>query len=485
MTDMRITGSSQTETRTQPPNLLFVFADQLRGSDLGCAGNPDVQTPTLDRFAAEGLRLTHCFATTPVCGPNRAVLLTGTYPTTNGVLGNDLPLPLGLPTLATLAKAQGYRTGYIGKWHLDGLPRSRFTPPGPRRFGFDYWAAYNCTHDYFHPRYFRDTPEVIEAEGYEPEVQTDLALGFLNEQDPAQPFCLVVSWGPPHDPYPAVPETYRAAYDPDLLTLRPNVVPDADNPLARGLECRRTTADYYAAISALDDQFARLLQKLDERGLSENTLVVFTSDHGDMLWSHGWMKKQAPYEESVSVPFLCRLPGAAKSGGSGRVSDVLLGTVDLLPTLGGLLGWELPDGIEGQDLSAAVRGEADALHPRALLLAHYLAGDEAARQGMPEWRAVRTHRHTYVETPFAGETMTATSAGGCPWLLFDNEADPFQQENLLESAQGPTLAAELQAMLAHALLRAGDPFLDGTGMLDRAGATAAWEARQRQMGAGT
>ncbi len=193
-------------TKRPPPNLLLVFADQMRGMDMGCAGNPDVRTPAMDRLAKQGVRLTRCFATSPVCSPNRAILLTGTYPTTNRVPGNDLPLPSHLPSLGTIARGHGYRTAYIGKWHLDGVPRTKFTPPGPRRSGFDFWAAYNCTHDYFHPKYYRDTPQVVEVDGYEPEVQTDLALAFLDEQrDAAEPFCLVLSWGPPHDPYDQVP----------------------------------------------------------------------------------------------------------------------------------------------------------------------------------------------------------------------------------------------------------------------------------------
>lgn len=460
-----------------PPSLLFVFADQMRGSDMACAGNPDVRTPTLDRFAADGVRLTHCLATTPVCGPNRAVLLTGTYPITNRVLGNDLPLPTDLPSLGTIARDNGYRTGYIGKWHLDGLPRSRFTPPGPRRFGFDYWAAYNCTHDYQHPRYFRDTPDLIEVEGYEPQVQTDLALTFLDQQTQDDPFCLMVSWGPPHDPYPAVPDEYRMLYDPEQITLRPNVVADANNPLARGMECRRTIADYYAAITALDAQFARLLEKLEERGLAENTIVVFTSDHGDMLWSHGWMKKQSPYAESVDVPFLIRQPGALEGG---RVSDVLLGTVDLLPTLLGLLGQVVPEGIDGHDLSAALYGDSGAYSPDSVLLSNFIAMDEAAVQGMPEWRAVRTHRHTYVERADGAEHAPGR---GIPWLLFDNDADPYQQVNLVEQGQSAPLAGAMRARLAAWLSRTNDPFRDSAGTLAEAGMTEVWAERQRQMSA--
>jgi arylsulfatase A-like enzyme len=454
----------------RPPNLLFVLADQMRGQDMGCAGNPDVRTPAMDRLAAQGMRLTDCCATSPVCCPNRAILLTGTYPTTNLVPGNDLPVRADLPSLGTLAKANGCRTAYIGKWHLDGMPRTKFTPPGPRRLGFDFWAAYNCSHDYFHPRWFRDMPEVIEAQGYEPEAQTDTALEWLAEHANREPFCLVLSWGPPHDPYDQVPEHYRALYDPLKITLRPNARPETDNPLAARLDCRRTLADYYAAITALDEQLARLLDALDSLGLAENTVVVFTSDHGDMLWSHGWMKKQSPYEEAVNVPFLIRRLGRVPAG---AVSDLLFGTVDVLPTLAGLMDWRDVPALEGLDLSAALRGETGAPAPDTLLLANYFACDEAAVQGMPEWRAVRTRRHTYVETP--GREL---------WLLFDNAADPYQTENLAEKPECRPLRERLALTLGEWLRKTGDPFLPGAEFLAHFGLAEAWAERERQMRGG-
>lgn len=451
-------------------NLLFILADQMRGMDMGCAGNRDVQTPTLDRLAEEGLRLTHCFATTPVCGPNRAVLWSGTYPTTNRVPANDLPLPGEMPTLGTLLSERGYRMGYVGKWHLDGIPRERFTPPGPRRHGFDaFWAAYNCTHDYFHPRYYRETPELIESEGYEPEVQTDLALEFLAQQDAKTPFGLVVSWGPPHDPYPMVPQSYRDRYEPEQIRLRPNVRPDVENPLAHGLECRRTTADYYAQITALDDQLARLLEALDRRGLTENTLLVFTSDHGDMLWSHGWMKKQSPYEEAVRVPFLARLPGRITPG---TMSGNLLGTVDLLPTLLSLLGAPIPPTVEGRDRSLLFFGSPSPPDD-SLFLAGYLSHDEAAQQGLPAWRAVRTTRYTYAEQP-----------GRTPWLLYDNELDPFQMENSIGSLAYREVEAALRKEMEKWLSATKDPFLPGLEMLAHLGLTEAWQAREKHFKSG-
>ncbi|MDQ3541482.1 MAG: sulfatase [Chloroflexota bacterium] len=303
-------------TTSRQPNVLFVFADQMRGMDLHCAGNPDVITPNLDRFAAEGTRFSRAFASVPVCTPSRAVMLTGRYPLANRVIGNDLPLSDDMPTIGEWFRDSGYRTGYIGKWHLDGVPRGRFTPPGSRRHGFDHWAAYNCSHDYVRPeKWYRDDPAPVIIEGYEPEAQTTEALDFLATQD-ERPFCLVVSWGPPHDPYPMVPERYRERYDPQTLTLRPNVRPlrPATENLARGLEPRRTLADYYAAITALDEQFERLLDGLEAAGQAEHTIVVFTSDHGDQLWSHGTMKKQQPFEESIHIPLICRWPGRIPAG---------------------------------------------------------------------------------------------------------------------------------------------------------------------------
>ncbi|MGC8552456.1 MAG: sulfatase family protein [Phycisphaerae bacterium] len=446
------------------PNLLFIFADQMRGMDMRCAGNAQVHTPNMDRMAAQGMRLTNAIATTPVCGPNRAVLLTATYPTTHTVLGNDLPLPVNLPTLGAVAQSHGYSTGYIGKWHLDGMPRDKFTPPGPRRFGWDFWAAYNCSHDYFHPRYFRDSPMVIEPGGYEPVVQTDLAIDFLKRHvGSSKPFCLALSWGPPHDPYDQVPTAYRDRYDPQKLPLRPNVQPGSSNPLAKGLECRRVTADYYAAITALDHELGRLLDTLDMLQLAQNTLVVFTSDHGDMLWSHGMMKKQTPYAESIDVPFLVRHPGRIPAG---RVSDVLMATVDIAPTLAGWLGWTIPPQWEGRDVFSVSTQEDHA----SVFIANHCRYDEAVTQNLPEWRGVRTSRFTYAET-----------VGRRPWLLFDNKSDPFQLRNLVDDASQIPVKQQLQRMLDEWLVKTNDPFLPTDLMMSHYGLTECWRKRELEM----
>ncbi len=366
--------------RDSKPNLLFIYCDQMRGQAMGCAGNTQVRTPYLDRLASQGVMFTNAIANCPVCTPNRGVLLTGKYPLSHKAVANDVPLPPDDASWGNVLRDAGYRTGYIGKWHLDGVPRDRFTPPGRRRHGFDYWAVWNCSHAYFNAKYFRDDPEPIHIDGYEPDHQTDLAIDFLRGRSD-QPFFLIISWGTPHAPYQEVPEEYRRLYDPDKLELRPNCA-DPD---------RRALADYYAAITALDHNVGRLMDALDEMDVERNTIVVFTSDHGDMLWSQGQIKKERPWEESILVPFIVRWPDAVPEGKS---HDALLSTVDVMPSLLSLMGVSVPQGVEGTDLSAAMRGEP-CYGPVSAFLTIPVTVDQAVAAGIGEWRGVRTKRYTY------------------------------------------------------------------------------------------
>lgn len=297
----------------EQPNVLFVFSDQHRASAMGCSGNDDVRTPNMDRLAREGTRMSNAYANDPVCGPSRACLVTGQYPFSHQSIFNDIQLPTDVPSAARPFNHRGYQTGYVGKWHLDGLPRDKWTPPGPRRQGFDdFWAAYDCSHDYFEPKYYRDIPALIEPEGYEPEIQTDLAMEFV-DQCGDDPFCLFLSWGPPHDPYDEVPDRYRDLYDPDELILRPNVepIPEAvPYPDYQGNDVRQALANYYAQVTALDDQLGRLLDHLDETGRADDTVVVYTADHGDMLWSQGRRRNWFPGKN----PSMFRFSSGGPSG---------------------------------------------------------------------------------------------------------------------------------------------------------------------------
>ncbi len=452
----------------EQPNVLFIFSDQHRGMDMHCAGNDDVISPNMDRLADEGRQFSRTYANAPVCTPSRAVLLSGQYPLSNRVIANDLPFPTDVTSVAEVFRDGGYRTGYVGKWHLGGVPRDGFTPPGPHRQGFDdFWAAFNCTHNYYGSKYYRDDPEPIDIDGYEPETHTELAQEFL-EQDDDRPFCLFLSYGPPHAPYKMVPDEYRELYDADEIDVRPNVdpIPPGSNPNTRGRDPRDTLADYYAQITAVDDQLGRLLDHLDESGLADDTIVVYTSDHGDMLWSQGMMKKEQPWEESVNVPFLVRWPG---EGPAGTVHDGLLAAVDMAPTMLSLAGLDVPEVMEGRDRSTALRGGDDP-GPESVLLSSITPADQAVSQDLPAWRGIRTERYTYARLP-----------DGTGWVLYDNEEDPYQLRNRVLDREYDDVRERLDRLLDERLEETGDNFRPDKGHIEQLGLVEEWNAREREL----
>jgi arylsulfatase A-like enzyme len=443
---------------SRTPNVVLVLSDQHRGMDTGVAGNPDVRTPNVDRLAAEGTRFRRAFANVPVCTPSRASLLTGRYPQTNDVIANDLALPAGAWTLGEAFAGAGYRTGYVGKWHLDGVPRDRYTPP-ERRHGFDFWAAYNCSHQYFDAPYYRNDDELRRHE-WGPAGETELAVEFVERAASAdEPFFLVVSYGPPHAPYDEVPERYRTD-DPDALTPRANAepIPGAEHD-PRGL-----LADYYAQVTAVDDQFGRILDALDDSGLAAETVVAYTADHGDMLCSHGRRKKEQPEAESIRVPLVVRYPGEVAAGAE---REELASLVDVAPTLCSLAGVDPGNGTDGTDLAPALRGKPlDG--PDSVFLSVLVSADQAEAQGIPEWRGVRTRRYTY-----------ARLADGTGWVLYDDEEGPWQLRNRILDARD--VRERLDGLLDEWLDALDDPFLDGPDQLARHGRLEEWHERERTL----
>ena len=430
------------------PNVVYVFADQWRAQDTGYAGNRQVQTPHLDSLAAQSINFTQAVAGISVCCPARACLLTGQHALTHGVFLNDVHLADDAVSMAKLFKAAGYDTAYVGKWHVDGRGRSNYIPPESRQ-GFDYWKALECTHDYNNSRYYAgDSDEPLTWEGYDAIEQTKDVRAYLRSRNQKvgdgnsdSPFLLVLSWGPPHAPYETAPAEYHALYSPDDIELRPNVPPEMAG------EAREWISGYYAHCTALDDCLGGLLQTLEVEGLAENTIFVFTSDHGDMLGSQGEVKKQRPWEESIRVPFLLRWP--RRFGLQGREIDALLDTPDILPTLLSLCEIPIPDTVEGRDFTDAIEGGQDPSGGAALIYCPHPFGQFLRRDGGREYRGLRTRTHTY-----------ARDLNG-PWLLYDNVADPFQLVNLVNRPEVASLQAELESQLQHRLDDRGDEFLPG------------------------
>ena len=437
----------------EQPNVVYVFADQWRAQDAGYAGNRQVRTPHLDRLAAQSVNFTHAVAGIPVCCPARATLLTGQHALTHGVFVNDVHLAEDAVSMGKLFKAAGYDTAYVGKWHVDGRGRSNYIPPESRQ-GFDYWKALECTHSYNSSKYFAaDSDQPSKWQGYDAIEQTKDVQAFIRNRkragEDAAPFLLVLSWGPPHAPYDTAPEAYRQLYDADAIELRPNVPPQ----LAEA--AREWIAGYYAHCTALDDCLDALLQTLQEEGLAEDTLFVFTSDHGDMLGSQGEVKKQRPWEESIRVPFLLRWP--RRFGWEGCKVDALLDTPDILPTLLSLCGIPIPGTVEGQDFAATIERGSDPSGGAALIYCPHPFGQFLRQDGGREYRGLRTRRHTYVRDMHG------------PWLLYDNERDPFQLKNLVNRPEELSLQAALDAQLQRKLKERGDEFLPGKAYIEKWG----------------
>ena len=424
-------------------NLLFVFADQLRSSSVGYAGQEGVLTPHIDAFAKTGTIYKNAISMLPVCGPFRGSLITGRTPTTTGLVINDIPLRTDEISIAHCFKDAGYDTAYIGKWHLDGPNRPAPVPPGPRRQGFDYWMGANFEHNYDRS-YFTDTDGNVQMwEGWDAEAQTSHTIDYLKARDTSNPFCLFLSWGPPHHPYRLVPQAYLDMYDPTEIEGRPNC-PDVP---------REDLWGYYAQTTFLDVQFQRLLDAVEEMGIADDTIIVFTSDHGDMHGSHGLYKKQWPWNEAIKVPFVIRYTGRVPAG---REIEAPISVIDIMPTLLGLAGLSVPETVEGINLSSYLTGARDD-PPESVLIMNpcpFSIGDTRGHDQYPdykgerlEYRGVVSDRYTYVRTIDR------------PWLLYDNIDDPYQIQNLIDDPGHEDIRTHLESQMQRHMQTIGDQLM--------------------------
>ena len=413
------------------PNVIYILCDEWRAQALSSAGDVNIKLPNLARLESEGVRFSRCYSANPLCGPSRAAIQTGKFPHAVKSPGNDVQLPLDEICVAQQMVKVGYKTGYIGKWHLDGEERPGFVPPGPRRRGYQYWAAVNRGETFFDAVYFGDTGEPISTTGFEPDFQTDLAMEFM-EKNKANPFYLVLSFVPPHAPFTPPPrhaKTYRA----EGIALRENV------PAASEAKAKKDHAGFYGLCSAVDDNIGRLLKKLDDLKLTEDTLVIFTADHGGMLESHGLVGKNVPYEESVGIPFLVRYPRKIKPRAE---DDLLISNVDHMPTILGFCGAEIPADVHGRDLSEQMMsGEGN--RPESIYSEGLLFEDG-------EWRMIVRGFDKMV----IGRDMKVTH-------LYNLGQDPFELTNLANSRASAVLQDGLMALLKRWMIRTGDrvPYL--------------------------
>ena len=429
-----------------PPNVLFVLADQWRASAFGFGSDAVVRTPNFDALAKQAANWRRAYAANPVCTPNRASILTGRYSHQTGMIKNDIQLP---PTEVCWPEAfaeAGYATHYIGKWHLDGPPKPGYIPPGWRRRGFQTFEGFNRGHVYHEHWGFEDDgrPLAKRAESqldpyYEPTLQTDLALEFMGKHKD-DPFVCFLSWGPPHTPFrpPSAFDLYSAGE----IQLRENV------PSEHHKQAVKDLVGYYGLCESLDHEMGRLVKFLDDNGLAENTLVVFTSDHGELAGSHGKYRKGEPEDESLHVPLLIRLPGRIAE----QETQTLINSIDLMPTMMSLCGLSEPATCTGSDLSGAVLGDAKAPSVESLYCEGKVNAPTAGKTGnssqQTPWRALVTERYKLAARVDFGEVDG----------LFDLQEDPFELRNLAGKPEHKRLEEELVAELRDWGKRSDDSF---------------------------
>lgn len=457
---------AQVKGKRAKPNVLYVFSDQHRAQSLPGEAYNQAMAPNLEAFRRENFSMDTCVSNYPLCTPYRAILMTGRWPSQTGVIYNNVPLSMNEGALAQTFQKAGYHTGYVGKWHLAGHGESPgFIPKGPGRLGFEDWHAWDATNQHYHSwTYDQETGQKIFPEGWQPVPMTDEAITFLKAQSKAKPWLLVVSYNPPHPPYNP-PRDDLDMYPLESLKLRPNVhtqpagtdTEQSARFLTSEEGIRTAMQGYYGAITGIDQQFARLLQALEETGQADDTIVIYTSDHGEMMGSHGRMQKQVPFEESCRVPFTVRYPGVTQRGGK---SEALFAAIDKYPTLCGLAGIPVPAHCAGRDFSPLIlRGEKMEEAEMVFLMnqvegdryggAGGMVGEQGGRQkfvNRPSYRGVRTRTHTYA--------VTLTGR----WLLYDNEADPYQLNNLVRDPAQSSLMEKLDAAIMAWMIEAGDPF---------------------------
>ncbi len=458
------------------PNILIIYPDQMRYDAMGCAGNPVIRTPQIDRLAAEGVQFTEAYTSYPICCPFRASMLTGKYAQGHGMIQNHFPLDGDQTFLAEILREAGYRTGYIGKWHLEGGPKPGFVPPD-RRFGFEHFIGFNRGHEYLSSIYYDDSGQAYHSSRYEPDYQTDHLLDFIRDATRAEdgkPWFGYLSYGPPHFPMD-MPDYLRRVYSPDEVPLPPGVPDPALQRRVQTLrndvwcggdprsghsshaaydtkpvgepeteaEIRQFIAEYYGMIHNVDWNLGRILNGLDRLGIADSTMVVFLSDHGDMFGQHGFycgIKNQA-YRAAMQVPLIIRYPARFRPRKTDAMVDV---GVDMMATILDLVGIDAPAGIDSESYLSVLDGESSEARNAIWYQVFTQTGGNPHEFAPFGERGIRTKDWLYMR--HRDERI----------FLFDERNDYHEQNNLVNDPAYGSLMDEFDARLDAHMAKTGD-----------------------------
>lgn len=453
------------------PNILFIMSDDHAAHAMSAYGSTLAHTPNLDRIAHEGVRFDNVYCANSICTPSRATILTGQHSHINGVRTLDDRLDNTLETLPKLLQRDGYQTAIIGKWHLGHGPEH-----DPR--GFDHWEVLPGQGQYHDPRFL--TAEGLHVrEGYVTDIITDLSLEWLESTERDRPFALFCHHKAVHSPWePAdrhaelfsdeLPEPASLWDDYEgrpaaamatrmrVESMPPMYVkqdPPADleddelldwwtrrvNPPAREDRKWKYEAflrDYLRCAAAIDDNVGRMLDFLDERGLSDNTIVVYTSDQGFFLGDHGWFDKRFMYDESLRMPFLLRWPRGVPAG---MTSDAMISNVDFAPTLLEFAQQAPPAGMQGHSFAPLLREEQAAAWPKSVYYRYWMTPNE---HDVPPHYGIRTQHYKLIRY----DPSVVTEPSG-EWELFDLRVDPLELTNVYGRAEYRDVARRLKTEL--------------------------------------
>ncbi len=444
------------------PNVLVIYTDEHHFNTLGCYGGSIVETPHIDSIASRGALCTSFYAATPVCSPSRASLVSGRYPQNTGVVQNNLVLDDDVLTFGEILKRKGYATGWAGKWHLAGDGKPQWAPPS--KFGFeDNRYMFNRGH-WKMLADGQSGPEVgsknkkgkpdyglagADQSSYATDWLVSKAIEFVREHA-YEPFCYVVSLPDPHGP-----NRVRPPYDtmyvgrevpiPASLTKEKAAFPAwaPRSPKINPLWLRANMPQYYGMVKCIDDNVGRLLAALRQTGTLENTIIIFTSDHGDLCGEHGRTEKGVPYEGSARIPFLMAYPG--KVPANLRINQALT-TADLLPTLLGLMNLTVSGSFDGRDASSLFVGKP-----------------------ATDWEDIAFFRGTTGNRWLAAVTddwKLVLAANEKPWL-FDLKGDPLELKNHLSDPGNQGIVRSLVEGLERYGERIGDPYLSLPGIREQ------------------
>jgi arylsulfatase A-like enzyme len=411
----------------QQPNVIVFFTDQQRWDTTGVHGNPLNLTPNFDRMASSGTHVSQSFTCQPVCGPARSCLQTGLYATTTGCYRNNIPLPKNNKTLAYYFKENGYDTGYIGKWHL----AEKDPVPEDQRGGYDYWLAANAlehTSDSYDTVLYDNENQEVKLPGYRVDALTDAAIQYVSGHQNS-PFFLYLSYLEPHhqnhlDNYPA-PDGYEEQYTgrwmpPDLAAL--------------GGTSHQHIGGYFGMVKRLDEALGRLIDSLKSLDMLENTIVLFTSDHGCHFKTRNGEYKRSCHDSSIRVPTAIMGPGF---NGGGKIKE-LVSLIDLPPTLLAGAGIQVPQQMQGNSILPLVKGEGTNWQDDVFV---QISESQVGR-------SIRTKRWKYsVRAHDKNGWSDSSSNQYTEEFLYDLHADPYELNNLIELEAYQEVSAEMKERL--------------------------------------